>query len=656
MTGILNIGITGMRAAQIGLMTAEHNITNATTPGYSRQRSVQSTNIALQTGAGFIGQGVNVSTVERIYGEFLVAQTNQAQTSVSQLDTYYSQIKQIDNMLADPSAGLSPALQDFFRAAQEVASNPSLLPSRQSMLSAGEAMMSRFHNIESRLGQMYEAVNGQISSTVATINSYATQIAALNGQITLSQAAAGQPANDMLDQRDNLITELNKLVKVSVAQEGDGAYNVFIGNGQQLVVGKQTATIAATASNEDPSRIIVGLKTAGIIQQLPENLITGGSLGGFLAFRSESLDRAANELGRVASSLALTFNAQHGLGQDMLGNIAGDVNFVGDVFKISGPKVLANSLNAAGGATVTASFTSPPPFSGNFYTDLTPSDYRLTSDGANLTLTRLNDNKQWSGANIAAINGQIGDPPAATDPQGFSLSSAGAFAAGASYLIQPTREVARNISIDKRLSSDPRLLAAAAPMRVVPGGSNAGDAKMTNGVAAAGYSTANLPATLNFTGVGPSYFGGLPGGATVNLNGAVYSINFDGMDFELTGTPQVGDTFSVQRNTSGVGDSRNAVLLGKLQTQNTVAGGNATYQSTYAKLVSDNGNKTREVQVTLEAQKTLLQQSQQSREALSGVNLDEEAANLLRFQTAYQASAKMIEIGNRLFEVLLAIR
>lgn len=669
-TGIYSIGITGMNAAQLGLVTTEHNISNATTPGYNRQRTVQASNVPILTGAGAVGQGTHVETIERLYNKFLTNQVDTSQTNVSELNSYYSEISQIDNMLADTNSGLSPALQDFFKGIQQVSASPSSLSARQSLISSAESMVSRLHGLENRLSDLAESVNGQIGSVVGTINSYAQQIANLNQRIISAQSTIGQPANDLLDKRDQLVSELNKLIKVDVTEESNGSYNVFIGTGQQLVVGSQVMQLTATAAESDPERIVVGIKSVGgNVQELPENLVVGGQLGGLIRFRSEALDPAFNQLGRVTATLALTYNAQNALGQDLQGNIDGDPNFVANFFTLPDPKVVANSNNNAASPDVTATLT-PAAFNGtNFYTDLTDSDYRLDVDTlGNLTLTRLNDNKTWVDTSIAGLNTQL-----ATDPQGFTLgASAGAFSAYDSYLIRPTREASRNIDIDARVASDPRLVAAAAPIRTTAAVANTGRMTIGQGSVTTGYTTLNLPtvATANATqltgfvgNVTATYSDGtvqtLAGAADLNVGAATLKkISFDGLTFDISGTAAVGDSFTFARNTAanGVSDGRNALLLGKLQQQNTVSGGTANYQTSYAQLVSDNGNRTKEAQVTADAQQALLEQAQAARESLSGVNLDEEAANLIRFQQAYQASAKMLEIGAKLFDTLLSIR
>ena len=668
--GLLNSAVSGMSAAQIGLQTAEHNIANQSTAGFSRQRIIQTSNTAMLTGSGFVGQGTNVSTVERMYSRFLSNQVNSAQTTSSELETYYAQIAQIDNMLADVNSGLSPALQSFFTGLQQVAANPLQLPARQAMLSSAQSLVARFQGLEERLSEIYAGVNSQISTQVATINSYANQIGALNQTIIIAQSSNNQPANDLLDQRDQLVSDLNKLIKVSTTTETNGSFNVYIGTGQQLVVGAQVMTMTAAPSSADPSKFVLGLKSGATTQEMPESLITGGSLGGLLKFRSETLDKTANDLGRNAASLALTFNAQYALGQDLLGQASGDPNFVSNFFTVPTPKVVASSLNPLTSPEVRVSY-SPPPYDGNFYTDLTNSDYRLDSNGTSLTLTRLTDNVSWTGVDVTALNAAVASSPQGS--QGFTIDvPSSALVTGSSYVIQPTREAARNISVNATIAADARQIAAAAPIRTQLGATNTGSATITAGKVATGYTApaAGSPVTVTYNG-GDLTFPASAYPVTVTVNGVASpgspyaagpvtyvngaTVSFSGISFEISGSPKNGDTFQIARNSSGVSDSRNALLLGQLQTQNTMSGKTASYQTAYAQLVSDVGNKTRQISVTGDAQQALLKQTQTAREALSGVNLDEEAANLIKYQQAYQASAKAFQIGTGLFDTLLGI-
>ncbi|MCX7195705.1 MAG: flagellar hook-associated protein FlgK [Proteobacteria bacterium] len=632
--GIFGSGVSALNAAQIGLSTTEHNIANANTPGFNRQEVMLGTRIPQATGAGFIGQGVDVSTVKRMYNEFLSNQVLQGQAQASQLETYYQQIGQIDNMLADSDAGLSPALQELFSAVNNVASSPDSQAARQVMLGSAQSLVSRFQSLNQRMSDINSSINGQIRSSVTTINSYAQQIASMNKNIVLAQATSnGQPPNDLLDQRDQLISQLNQETKATVVKQSDGSFNVFIGSGQSLVVGEQAMTLQAVQSLSDPSRIEVAYGSGASVIRLQQNSFQGGNLGGLIAFRSESLDVTQNALGRMAMVLADTFNQQHKFGQDLSGNMGG--NF----FTQPVPLVNTNTANT-GTATISASIVSS--------SALTGSDYSLRFNGGTAyTLTRLSDNTVTA---FAAL-------PQTVD--GLTITTTAGAIAGDSYTIRPTVNGARDIAV---AISDPSKIAASVPIRTNASLANIGSGRISGGTVNAILPVnANLqqpvsivfdnpPTTFTVTGTG------VPGSPVA---GVAYSagtdITYNGWTMQIAGAPAAGDTFTVASNTNATADNRNALLLASLQTKNTVAGGTASYQGVYAQLVSQVGNKTRELETTSSAQTSMVNQIIQTQQSVSGVNLDEEAANLMRYQRAYQAAGKAIQIAGTLFDTLLSL-
>lgn len=633
---IFGVGLTGLNAAQAGLLTAGHNIANASTPGYNRQQVVQTSNIPRRTGAGFFGQGVQISTVKRVYSQFLANQVLQAQTRSSQLDSYYTQIRQLDNMLGDSSSGLSPALQGFFRGVQDVAANPGSAPSRQALLSNAQSLAARFQALNQRFSEIRGGINSQIASSVAEINTLARQIAGLNHNLMLATTANGQPANDLLDQRDALLAQLNREINASVVRQSDGGYNVFIGNGQALVVGTQTLTLKTAVSPSDPAKIMVGYVSGGNAILIPESNLQGGNLGGTLAFRSAALDSAQNALGRIAIGLAQTFNDQHRLGQDLNGAIGGNV------FNVPVPNVISSAWNNPA-STITAGI-------GNAGA-LTTSDYEFGFDGANYTLTRLSDN-----TSVSTTVAPSGAAPLTLD--GISITGA-TINAGESFTIQPTRNGARDIAV---AISEPAKIAAAAPIRTSAALTNAGSGTISAGaVDPPPPVNADLqqPVTITFHVPYDGQFDVTGGGAGLPANNQVYTagadISFHGWTVQISGNPAAGDRFTIGPNNNGTSDNRNALLLGSLQTRNTLIGGTASYQAAYGQLVSQVGNQTRELEVTSKAQANLVAQTEQAQQSLSGVNLDEEAANLLRYQQAYQASGKVMQIAGTLFDTLLSL-
>jgi flagellar hook-associated protein 1 FlgK len=626
---LLSIGVSALNAAQTGLLTTSHNISNVNTPNYSRQQVVQAPNTPQFTGGGFIGQGVHVDTVRRIYSDSLQQQVQQANAGSSQLDSYNTQIQQIDNLLADPTSGLSPALNDFFNGVQNVASNPNDTPSRQAMLSSAQTLSARFADINNRFAQLRGDVNQQVQTSIDQINSTAQQIASLNQSIVLANGTAsqGQVPNDLLDQRDSLITALNKEIGATVVKQSDGSVNVFIGNGQSLVMGNQANTLSTVADNQDPSNLQIALLTGATTMRLPSSGLQGGSLAGLLAFRDQSLNSAENALGRVAIGLASVVNAQHELGQDQNGAL-------GTAFFTAGsPQAIAatgNSVSAAIGVNISS------------LNQLTTSDYRLQYDGTNYSVTRLSDNTVQTFAGL----------PQTVD--GLTLSITSPLASGDSFLIQPTRTGARDFGV---AINDTAKIAAAAPVRASSGILNTGSATASAlSVVSPPPVNANLqqPVTITFSAAGTF---DVSGTGTGNPIGVGYTsgnvISYNGWNLTLSGTPAAGDTFTVAPNSTGVADNRNALLLAGLQTQTTVGG--TTLQGAYAQMVSQVGSQAHQLQVTSAAQDNLLSQVQQARDAVSAVNLDEEAAHLLQYQQAYLAASKTIATASTMFDAVMKL-
>jgi len=643
---LLSIGKTGLLAAQVGLSVTGNNISNASTPGYSRQTAIQTDATTQFFGFGYQGTGTQVVAIQRSYDNFLATQLRGAQANQASLDTYNSQISQIDNLLADPTAGLSPAMSDFFSGVQDASSNPASTASRQALLSSASSLAGRFQYISSRFQEVATGVNGQIATTATQINTYTQQIADLNGKIM----AGGTDPNDLLDQRDQLLTQLNNLVQINVTNNADNSVSVSFGNGQPLVLTTTTFTLATAPSTTDVSRTQVGFQTPnGGFSPLPDTMFTGGQMGGLLSFRDGALDQAQNQLGQVAAGLAVSFNAQQALGQDLNGAPGKPV--FGPINAYVGP----NTHNsAASTASVTAVVSNA--------SALTSSDYSVDYDAttAAYTVTRLSDGTKF---------------PVTSSPQtidGVDYTFSGNPAGGDNFLVRPTYNAAASISV---VMNDPTQLALAAPISTSIPSSNTGKATISPGSVDATYlqpgNTLAAAVTLAYDKASNSLSGFPPGqNVTVTVNGVptVYpagtpsipytdgaQISFGGVNFAISGTPADTDTFSVGPNTNGVGDARNGVLLGALQTQNVLNGGNSTYQTAYAQMVNTVGNKAREAQISSNAADAAVTSATNAQQSVSGVNLDEEAANLLRYQQAYQAAGKIMQIAGQLFDVLTSI-
>jgi flagellar hook-associated protein 1 FlgK len=646
---LLSIGKTGLLAAQVGLSTTGNNIANAGVPGYSRQTVVQSDAITQFFGYGYLGTGTQVSTIRRSYDSFLANQLRNAQANQSALDMYTSQVSQVDNLLADPTAGLTPAMKDFFGGVQDANSNPASTASRQALLSSANSLVSRFQDMNARLQEIAEGVNGQISSTVNQINLYSRQIADINGQIAAAGTDPEHLPNDLLDHRDQMLTELNQLVKVNVTQGANNSVSVTFGNGQPLVLSSTSYALATSTSPTDVTRVQVGYQSGITFSPLPDRFITGGQLGGLVDVRDGALDKAQNALGQIAAGLAVSFNAQHILGQDLNGNpgtpVFGPINaYVGSNIN--------NSL--ASTATITAVVSDA--------SALTSSDYSVDYDSAAgaYTVTRLSDGTK------TAVTGS----PQTIDGVDYTFS--GTPAGGDNFLVRPTYNAASSLQV---VLTDPSKLALAAPISTSVGAANTGTGKVSPGTVDATYLQAGNPLTAPVTLAYDKASGTLSGfppaqDVTVTVNGVptVYpagtptipytdgaQISFGGITMAISGAPGDKDSYTVGPNVSGVGDSRNGLLLGGLQTKNILNGGNTTYQTAYAQMVNFVGNKAREAQVNGAAADAAVTQATNSQQSVSGVNLDEEAANLLRYQQAYQAAGKVMQIAGQLFDVLTSL-
>ncbi|MDD5335597.1 MAG: flagellar hook-associated protein FlgK [Rhodoferax sp.] len=651
-------GLSGLNVAQAALVTTGHNTANVNTPGYSRQSAqIASAGGIYAPGVGYLGTGAKSTDVTRSYDRFLTTQLNQAQSSSQSLSTEFAQISQIDNLLANQSAGLAPLMQAFFAGVQAVANTPADPAARQQLIGSAQAMTNQFRANSQYLSGLNGNVNDQIAGGIGLINTYAEQIADLNKQIAMVDNADGSQApNDLLDQRDQLVSDLSKLVGTKVVVQDGGQYSVYIGSGQTLVLGGKASTLKAVASAADPAQTGVALVGAsGRAVEMHDNVLVGGSLGGLLQFRNETLRGAQNSLGRIAIALSDTFNAQQKLGVDLNG-VMGQ-----DFFSQAAPVLIANGNNK-GDLNLTPSFAD----SGQ----LTSSDYTLHVEAdLSYTLTRLSDKQQ-----IALPAGFPSGSSNSVTFDGLTLSLVGGSAsAGDSFLIQPTSAGAREF--DVRVS-DPSKLAAAAPVVTGKAVKNLGNAQISGGTVDASYLATPLAANLTLTYDSASNtLSGFPPAATVKVTlangtpaaGSPYapgspvgysagaSISVDGITFNISGKPANGDSFTVGKNSAGLSDGRNALLLAGLQNKKTIGDHASSFNDAYAQLVSTVGNKARQIQISNTAQTSLTTQIRAAQQSVSGVNQDEETANLLMYQQMYQANAKVIQTASTLFDAIMGI-
>ncbi len=550
MSGILGTALSGLMAFQRSLETTSHNIANVNTEGYSRQRVELSTRPEQYIGPpGYVGQGVNIANISRSYDQFINNQLTSSTSAFAESNQFYTMTSQVDNVVADQATSLSPALKAFFNAVNEVANDPSSIPARQVMAGETGNLAGQFNTMSARFEDLRSQTNKQMQGMVDNINSYAEAFAALNVKIVAGTTSAAGLPNDLLDQRDALITKIAEKVNVSAVNQQDGSISLFIGSGQSLVLGANAYKLALADATAGPEQKEIVLEGRPITRQ-----IAGGELSGALRFRDEVLNPAQNQLGLLAAGLAVEFNAVHQAGFDL--NAAnGKAVFVFGSSALDVP--VAVNPNLPGGGAVSAVYN--PADTGG----LRASDYRLDYDNisSSYTLTRLSDNQ-----NITLT----GFPGSSVNVEGMTLSLTMPPTGAASYLIRPTFSTAKTISAN---ISDPKEIAAATTAATLPG------------------------------------------------------------------------------------DNTNALKLAKLETDSLLLGGKATYSDVYGQLVSQAGTLTHAAKIRSSAQQVVLNQATQARENLAGVNLDEEAANLIKFQNSYQAAAQAIAVANSLFDTLIgAIR
>jgi flagellar hook-associated protein 1 len=625
MADLLSTGLSGLLAFQRALDTTSHNISNVGTAGYSRQRVEIGTRPAQPYGNGWVGAGASVQTTRRLYDDFVAMQTRASSSSLEHLDTFAANTERLNNMFGATGTGLTSTLQAFVNAFQSVANAPTSIPARQTLLSEAETLQQRLQNFDQQLAAMDREANQRLTGEIAEINSLAQGIARLNSDISVGIArTGGQPPNDLLDERDRLLDQLAEKVSVNTVVQDGGQVNVFIGNGQPLVLGAEASQLATIQDSFDPTRLGIAVQSSGGLIDVTRN-ISGGKVGGILDFRSEQLDPAHNALGRISIALADVVNAQHAEGMDLSGALGGAF------FDVGGVDTLASGLNAGSGTVdVTRANIG----------DLTDRDYVLERTGGGWSL-RYAD----TGAAVTMTGtGTAADPFVA---DGLEIVVGGAASTGDEFLIRPTRAAVSGLDV---LVTDPARVAAAAPIRGAVNPANTGNGAISAGeVIDASNAQLRDPVTIEFL-TATTYSVNGAGSFTYTSGG---NIDVNGWRVQISGSPAVGDRFTIGDNSAGAGDNRNALELAKALQTPVLNGGTASLSARVGQFVAEVGVATRQAQVNRDAQSVVYEESAAALDSVSGVNLDEEAANLLRYQQAYQAAAQLIRVADTLFQTLL---
>ncbi|SFT55982.1 flagellar hook-associated protein FlgK [Halomonas saccharevitans] len=641
---IFSTGLSGLNAAQNALATTSNNISNVFTPGYNREVTILG-----QTSTG--GGGVQVNDIQRQFNDYVAAQLNAATSKSSALETYANQVGQIDSLLADREAGLAPLMQNFFSSLEDLASAPSDPAARQGVLGSADSLSAQFRSFDGYLQDMQQGINGQIADEVTQINNTTEQLAGLNREIALARARSGEAPNGLLNQRDQLVNELSERMDVRLNIQDGKTYNVSLPNGQPLVAGTQQFKLEAMDSPVDPQRTVLGYRdSAGSLVALDEDTVTGGTLGGLMDFRAETLDKTQNQIGQMAVSLAVAFNQQHANGVDLDGEPGGAF------FDIGQPRAFSAKGNDGSAEVVGAAFDTAN------IDQLKTSDYRIRvtsappSGPADFDVTRLDGGGKLdiSELSFEDPNGNGTDATLSFGGVTLTFDDTASMAQNDRFDVQPVRRAAGNL---ESAIADLDKIAAGS---LVHGDTDAiKDYQAEPGQALA---SGNAPWSLSVTDTGGGSFEIV---ATDDAGNAATGAPFTGMEpgDEITvdgitltlGELEDGQTLTLDANATGSGDNRNALALQDLQDE-SIVGDSASLSGAYGAMVSDVGNRTNIVQVNLDAQQGLTDQLKAVQQSESGVNLDEEAANLIRYQQFYQANAKVIDTGKTVIDTILGLR
>ena len=662
MTSLLSIGTQAMFANQAALQTIGQNISNANTPGYSRQQVVLTTPPGQYSGSGYFGRGVTVQTVTRAHDDFLTNEAASTAAVASADSTRQTQLTALQQIFPTDASGLGAAANTFFNSMVDVTSAPSDPSARQVVLGSASDLATRYASAGQQLQDLQSGVVSEMTTSVGTVNQLATQIAAANAQVSAA-LGNGQPPNDLLDQRDQLISQLSQYVQVTTIPASDGSLGVFIGGGQRLVLGSVAQQLSVTPNTYDSNRANLSISEANGTRTLDPSVLSGGSLSALIQFQNTDLQDARNYLGQQAAALSYTVNNQQALGLDL----SNPSNPGAPMFSVGGPVSLPASTNAK---NPDGSYVAGVQMTVVDGTKLQASSYTLASDPNNpggYLLTRLSDNKTQSVTDGSVVDGfQINFNPAAP-------------AQGDTFLLEPVAQAAAGM---KSILTSTNGIAAASPITGSVGVNNTGTATVDSLYAVnSTLNTAQAPMTITFGTADPSNANSLQYTITMadgsTANGvwtpgqpigndpptAVSPVDL-GFQLSLDGVPKTGDTVTISPTQFPGSNNGNSKAFTNLQTtafvgQQLNADGStapgATISNAYDTAMSDIGARLQGATYLSGVSTASATNAKTALTSEAGVNLDEEAARMMQFQQGYQASARVLQTAQTLFDELLKI-
>ncbi len=642
---LMSLGIKAMAANYAGLQTTSHNIANANVVGYSRQQAEMATSEGQFTGAGFFGRGVDVVTVSRAHSAFLTREASNAKSMAGLDGARLQQLQQLENVFKPGEMGLGSATTDLMNALTDLTSQPSDPATRQVVLARAADVASRFAEAGDALDSVQASTTSELRNSIIEVNSLAKSIAEINQRIA-GMKGLGQPPNDLLDQRDKMISDLSAHIQVTRLEASDGTVGIFVAGGQRLVLGNEAATMKLGQDQADPSRAAVTISEGPNNRALASSVL-GGDLGGLLKFQNEDLSAARNLVGRLAAAVGGALNDQQAKGltlQQPLGQTTGQ-----PLFALGPMQALPNLNNVRGPGNVpvgvvTLTTTDSSALQASEY------DLRETAVGSgSWVVTRLSD------GTVTPVNsGDVVD--------GMRIDFTATPQAGDTFLLQPVTRAANGMV---RLLDDARDLAAASPLVASAAAANVGTVAVDSvRVNVAPLPTPGATARITFTNDAGDYTWALydSSNALVNSGTATWQAgqtippagtDINGFSLQLTGVPRNGDTISVEPTPAATIGTNNGNVLSMAQLRDAALAGGRSLTDAWSYAMADVGVRVQSGRSSADISEAAAAQTEQLRTSQAGVNLDEEAARLIQYQQSYQAAAKVLQVAQQLFDTLL---
>ncbi len=676
MADMLAIGTSGIQASNLLLQTAGNNIANVNTAGYVQER--------VELGASQYG-GIDRQDVERVVSEFAQRQMRRDTANHSFYDQFVNEATRVDTLFAGTANSVATSMDGFFQRLQSSSDDPSSIAARQLVISEAEELLGTFQTLNGLVLDQGTTINEQLDIFANETNGLIQNIAKLNKNINSIGTSSGQNPNALMSERDESLRKLSEMIEINTLDGARGEKLVFLNTGQSLILKEGDFNLLAITGDPDPERkdLRLNLSTNSNLTVPVEASKVGGKIGGLLSFRKDVLEPTQNRLGQIALSLTDAFNQQNRLGMDADGQLGSDL------FAL--PQSIGASAYAAN--TGTSSITARvEPGKGN---ELSSNNFLFDYDGASITMTAIDDEGNLL-TDPLAIKTLPGPFPATYNSlnapgntlYGLEITFGAGLVAGDKFLLKPTANASSEVVL---LSHRPEDIALASPIRTEGNLTNVGSAEISEGVvtdtdpASSDFTVGN---TLNTDPLYVKYIGGnqfeihnvnplplpsagaalattpaMTAGQFNNIMGAAGApVSTYGYDFNVVGIPAANDVFTVKFNAGGFNDNRNGLQLAALQNADlmrkdvvstTAADNTLTFHEAYARIVSQVGEKTANASTNEVAFEALLDQSSAWHQSISGVNLDEEAANLVKFQQAYSAAAKIISVAQATFETLL---